>query len=74
MASRSVEEQAVEATVTRRNAYYGVLACPRCSGLMMSESYFESIMQRCIQCGERVDAVILENRQKNGDASSTVCA
>jgi hypothetical protein len=64
MASRAAEEQAIEAAVARQKEYYGATSCLRCGGLMMSESYFESIMQRCIQCGERVDAVILANRQQ----------
>jgi hypothetical protein len=82
MASTSIEEQAVEAAVIRKQ-YHGGTTCLRCGGLMMSEPYYESIMRRCIQCGERVDAVILENRQNHGRIragdlltarSSTYCA
>jgi hypothetical protein len=64
MASGATEGQAIEAAVTRQKEYDGATSCLRCGGLMMSESYFESTMQRCIQCGERVDAVILANRQQ----------
>jgi hypothetical protein len=38
--------------------------CLRCSGLMLSESGTDIVVLRCVQCGERVDSVILENRRK----------
>ncbi|NOT23529.1 MAG: hypothetical protein HOP22_12510 [Nitrospiraceae bacterium] len=47
--------------------------CPRCSGLMVAEWYedlSDYTAQRCVQCGEIVDPVILRNRgaqQRNGD-------
>lgn len=46
--------------------------CPRCNGLMVGEQGFaatidtgETIMslRRCVQCGEIVDPVILQNRR-----------
>ena len=40
--------------------------CPRCGGLMVSEwgaDLMGNIGQRCVQCGELVDSVILENRR-----------
>lgn len=46
--------------------------CARCGGLMVEEvcldlfnstSDFECTAQRCVQCGDVVDAVILQNRQ-----------
>ena len=47
--------------------------CPRCSGLMVAE-WCEDLSdyraQRCLQCGEIVDPVILRNRgakKRNGD-------
>jgi hypothetical protein len=47
--------------------------CPRCSGLMVAE-WCEDLSdyraQRCVQCGEVIDPVILRNRgaqQRNGD-------
>ena len=38
--------------------------CRRCGGLMVSDSGIDVVVQRCVQCGERVDSVILENRRK----------
>lgn len=47
--------------------------CPRCSGLMVAE-WCEDLSdyraQRCVQCGEVIDPVILRNRgaqQRNRD-------
>lgn len=45
--------------------------CPRCGGLMVSDSYLDVLdkgesnfpPKRCVQCGEVVDLVILLNRQ-----------
>ena len=40
--------------------------CPRCSGLMVAE-WCEDLSdysgQRCVQCGELIDPVIMQNRQ-----------
>ena len=36
--------------------------CPRCGGLMVHE-WGADFGQRCVQCGELVDSVILENRR-----------
>lgn len=55
MVSGLSESRAIEATV--------VLRCLRCGGLMVSESGVELVVHRCVQCGERVDSVILQNRQ-----------
>jgi transposase len=48
--------------------------CPRCGGLMVHEwgtDSMENAGQRCVQCGELVDSVILENRRlQHADASS----
>jgi DNA-directed RNA polymerase subunit RPC12/RpoP len=41
-----------------------VATCLRCSGLILSESGTDLVVLRCVQCGERVDSVILENRRK----------
>ena len=50
----------------------GSIRCPRCKGLMVVEESFDSIaggdqagslVRRCVQCGEVVDPVILQNRQ-----------
>ena len=48
------EKRAIEAAVAPR--------CVRCGGLMVSESGLELVVHRCVQCGERVDSVILQNR------------
>jgi len=39
--------------------------CPRCSGFMVTEwcGGLDQIGQRCVQCGELIDPVILQNRQ-----------
>ena len=34
--------------------------CSRCGGFMMTEP---DEMRRCVQCGERIDPVILQNRE-----------
>ncbi len=39
--------------------------CPRCSGLMVAEwceGLSNHTAQRCVQCGEVIDPVILQNR------------
>ena len=44
----------------------GTNRCPRCGGLMVHEwgaDPMENAGQRCVQCGELVDSVILENRR-----------
>jgi hypothetical protein len=47
--------------------------CSRCNGLMVAEwceDLSDYTAQRCVQCGEIVDPVILRNRgtqQRNGD-------
>ena len=48
------------------------IACSRCGGFMIVERSFDSIdgaaridvsVRRCVQCGEVVDSVILQNRR-----------
>jgi hypothetical protein len=48
--------------------------CTRCSGLMVTDFYMDLLFcigetefaaQRCVQCGEIVDPVILRNREIN---------
>jgi ribosomal protein S14 len=44
----------------------GTNHCSRCGGLMVHEwgaDTMENAGQRCVQCGELVDSVILENRR-----------
>lgn len=43
--------------------------CPRCSGLMVAEwclDLSDYSAQRCVQCGELIDPVILQNRLQRG--------
>jgi len=43
--------------------------CPRCSGLMVAEwceDLSDHSAQRCVQCGEVIDPVILQNRLQYG--------
>lgn len=39
--------------------------CSRCGGLMVAEEQADLFAQRCVQCGELVDPVILLNRQRH---------
>ena len=59
------------------------IRCSRCSGFMIVEESFDSIagaahgdflVRRCVQCGEVVDLVILQNRrsQLENDPSRTI--
>ena len=50
----------------------GTARCSRCGGLMVTEWCFDLLddsglldipVHRCVQCGERVDPVILRNRR-----------
>lgn len=59
------------------------IRCSRCSGFMIVEESFDFIVgadhrdflvRRCVQCGEVVDPVILQNRrsQLENDPSRTI--
>ena len=56
----------------------GVAMCPRCSGLMVQERFddvwgslpFPGV--RCLNCGEILDPLIREHRDKGGAQSSVV--
>ena len=39
--------------------------CPRCGGLMVTEEHDGLPAQRCVQCGEFIDPVVLQNRQRS---------
>jgi hypothetical protein len=59
------QQQSIEATVRSWARIQSTERCPRCSGLMVAEWYqdlSDYIAQRCVQCGEIVDPVILRNR------------
>ncbi|HKO30211.1 MAG TPA: hypothetical protein VJU54_03670 [Nitrospiraceae bacterium] len=51
--------------------------CPRCGGLMVHEwgaDPMENAGQRCVQCGELVDSVILENRRLQQKAAFSLAS
>ncbi len=61
-----------EASVAEWKELVGTARCPRCGGLLVTEWCFDLRddsglldipVQRCVQCGERVDPVILQNRR-----------
>lgn len=64
-----------ERTVRNRleqDTLFNSVPCSRCTGLMVVEQSFDSMrgsseadvsLRRCVQCGEIVDPVILQNRQ-----------
>lgn len=53
---------ALERMFTRKKAL--VNHCPRCDGLLVAERhpYDECELWRCVACGNRLDATIIENR------------
>ena len=61
-----------EANVAEWKELVGTAQCSRCGGLMVVEQCFDFLddsghlsffANRCVQCGELVDPVILENRR-----------
>ena len=67
------QQQSIGATAQSRARIHSEDRCPRCTGMMVAE-WCEDLSdyraQRCVQCGEIVDPVILRNRgaqQRNGD-------
>ena len=42
----------------------GVEYCSRCGGLMVMDQLIDLPSERCVQCGDVVDPVILLNRQR----------
>jgi hypothetical protein len=67
------QQQSIEATAQSWARIHSEDCCSRCSGLMVAEwcqDLSDHTAQRCVQCGEIVDPVILRNRgaqQRNGD-------
>lgn len=41
-----------------------VIHCGRCGGFMVTEQLIDQPAHRCVQCGEIIDAVILQNRRR----------
>ena len=68
-----IQQQSIEAETRSRERIRSTDRCPRCCGLMIAEwcqDLSDYTVQRCVQCGEIVDPVILRNRgaqQGNGD-------
>ncbi len=63
------QQQSIEAVTRSRAGIMSADRCPRCSGLMVAE-WCEDLSdyraQRCVQCGEVIDPVILQNRRQCG--------
>ena len=65
-------EDLKEANVAEWKKLVSTARCSRCGGLLVNEWCFDLLddsglldipVQRCVQCGERVDPVILRNRR-----------
>jgi ribosomal protein S27AE len=68
-----IQQQSIEVADRSWARIHSRDRCPRCGGLMVAE-WCEDLSdyraQRCVQCGEVIDPVILRNRgaqQRNGD-------
>lgn len=63
------QQQSMEATVRSWARIHSTDRCSRCGGLMVTEwceDLSDYTAQRCVQCGEVIDPVILQNRQQFG--------
>jgi hypothetical protein len=63
------QRQSIEATAQSWASTHSAKRCPRCNGLMVAEwcqDLSDYRAQRCVQCGEVVDPVILQNRRQCG--------
>jgi hypothetical protein len=59
------QQQSIEVTDRGWARIHNTDRCPRCSGLMVAEwceDLSDHTAQRCVQCGEVIDPVILHNR------------
>ena len=59
------QQQSIELADPRWARIHDTDRCPRCSGLMVAEwcqDLSDYRAQRCVQCGEVIDPVILQNR------------
>ena len=63
------QQQSIETAARSWVRTHSTDRCPRCSGLMVAE-WCEDLSnyraQRCLQCGEVIDPVILQNRRQFG--------
>ncbi len=53
-----------EASSMWPRSHDSITHCARCGGLMVREQLIDLPAHRCVQCGEVVDPVILQNRQR----------
>ena len=59
------QQQSIEVPDRSGARIHNMDRCPRCSGLMVAEwceDLSDYTAQRCVQCGEVIDSVILHNR------------
>ncbi|MGQ0811050.1 MAG: hypothetical protein ACT4OO_07480 [Nitrospiraceae bacterium] len=58
-------ENFIEAVTRSWERINSIDRCPRCSGFMVTEwsGDPDNTGQRCVQCGELIDPVILQNRR-----------
>ncbi|MCC2641503.1 MAG: hypothetical protein K0S45_1916 [Nitrospira sp.] len=42
-----------------------ITSCSRCGGLMVIEQQVDLPIHRCVQCGECIDPIILQNRRRS---------
>ena len=62
-------QHSIELADPRWASIHNTDRCPRCSGLMVAEwcqDLSDHRAQRCVQCGEVIDPVILQNRLQYG--------
>jgi hypothetical protein len=63
------QQQSIEASARSWSRIHSTDRCPRCRGLMVAE-WCEDLSsytgQRCVQCGEVIDPIILQNRRQFG--------
>jgi hypothetical protein len=60
------QQQSIEAATRTWSRIHSTDRCPRCGGLMVAEwcqDLSDYTAQRCVQCGELIDPVILHNRR-----------
>jgi formate dehydrogenase maturation protein FdhE len=61
------QQQSIEAAARSWARIHSTDRCPRCGGLMVAEwcqDLSDYSGQRCVQCGEVIDPVILQNRRR----------
>ena len=63
------QQQSIEAAARNWTRMHSTDRCPRCGGLMVAEwcqDLSDYTVQRCVQCGEVIDPVILQSRRQFG--------